>query len=212
MTAQVEFEQHRKLLLKLAHQVHRRCFNAGASSVQFEDVFQEICIAWCKARDAWSPEHNVPFVAFLVRGARHHLNRWVGKEIMESNSRLNLDATGSDDNDTEFHGLIADPKAEMPDEIIMRADRIREYDQILSQDALQFIRILESPPPQLFAILDATQARREYALSRGVPAAPSQRKVSSALVFDLMGCDKTKRKQVFAELKAYAELERLIDG
>lgn len=211
MPANVTFEEHHKLLLKLAHQVHRRAFAAGAASVQFEDVFQEICIAWCQARDAWEPEYNVPFVAFLVRGARNHINRWVGKEIIESTARLELDSS-SPEIDTELHEVVADNKAVSADDIVAEQDERRHQRMILSDDALMFVKLLEDPPPHLYAVIEGMKARREYAVSRGKIVGGALKKVNATLVFDLMGCNAQARKKILDEVRAYANVELLVNG
>jgi len=222
MTVHPDFEDHRRLLVKMTNSFHRRCIAAGAKSVQREDVFQEMCIAWCLARDSWKPEitgddgqvKKIPFVAYLVRGVRNHVNRWIGKEIIQANDKLELDGSGlGEESDGEdFHSVVADSCAANPEEAAIEADDRRNIRNSLSAEARRFLEILENPPPALFVVLDAARSRREFAVARGVAAAGAPKKITTHLVFDLMGIDRGKRAKIVGEIRSFINLETLVNG
>ena len=207
------FEKHRKLLLKMSYQFHRRCVSAGAASVLQEDVYQEMCIAWCIARDKWDANTQVPFTAYLVRGIRNHVNRWIDKEIIQAHDKLDLDASGDDSKDMEdMHSLVADRSAQNPESAAIEQDDRRNQELLLSAEARQFIGFLESPPPALFQVLEGMKARRAYAEQRGIAVGGAAKKITANLIFDLMGCDKPLRDKVVKEIRAFSNLELMANG
>ena len=208
---QIEFSQHERLLRSMASRFHRRATAAGASSLQIEDVFQEMCIAWCHARDAYNENYAVPFTAFLVRGVRNHCNRFLKRQITEGQDKVNLDDAGKNADETmdDYHSIIADQNAVSPEAATIDADHRAVARELLSPLAQKFLEILESPPPAIYQILDAMQAKRAFAESRGVMPGFAFRTLKAPLIFDLMGLDRTARDKLKRELQTYAALEEM---
>jgi len=205
---QIEFAEHERLLRSMASKFHRRATAAGAASLQIDDVFQEMCVAWCQARDAYNSNYQVPFTAFLVRGVRNHCNRWINKQITEGQDRLNLDE-GGEGTDQEHHSFVADAGAISPEDAAIDADHLAVQREILSPLAQKFLEILENPPPAIYRILDAMQAKRAYAQSRGVTPGFYFKQIKAPLVFELMGLDMATREKLKKELQLYAALEEM---
>jgi DNA-directed RNA polymerase specialized sigma24 family protein len=208
---QIEFAEHERLLRSMASKFHRRATAAGAASLQIDDVFQEMCVAWCQARDAYNSNYQVPFTAFLVRGVRNHCNRWINKQITEGQDKLELDADFDNDNETaaDRHSVVADESVVSPEEAAVMADHRAVQREILSPLAQKFLEILENPPPAIYRILDAMQAKRAYAQSRGVVPGFTFKQIKAPLVFELMGLDVATREKIKKELQLYAALEEM---
>ena len=171
-----DFEESRQLLYKIAHKVKRRVFAAGARSVQFEDIFQELTIAWCLARDAWDESRGIPFQPFLIRGCYQHINRWVDEEMREHNiAPFDLDAPipGSDSDD-ELGSIISPAMTDekLPDEQVIEKD-LRSYldDPMrwrnrhnaamqLSERTKQFLELLDAPSPELVEMMNALRGTK----------------------------------------------------
>jgi hypothetical protein len=226
MPADVRLEQHDRLLHYFANQVQRRLYGAGARSVQTEDIFQELVVAWCQARDAWKADYNVPFVAFLKRGMMQHINRWVNKELQQVYlAPLSLDETQFEEQ--PLHDVIADPRQVAVDEIVIAQD-LREFvhDKMrqpgmgnflrvertpgkfhsgLSPLTLKFIQIYENPPQEIMDMLRGYRARQRFAKVLGVHPSPVPSGVTGTLIMNFLGATHTELTIINKELSALAE-------
>lgn len=189
---------------------------AAGSVVELDDVISECKIAWVQASRTYDEANGTPFLAYLRTGMKHHINRWIDRELREHNgSHLEFDRPAGDD-DCDLHGIIADTSAEMPDEILALRDRREKQLAKLSPRARQFIEMLESPPKALYDILTALKKRQEYAIERGLPAAPVPRRILTTLVFRFMDCSRLEQTRINDELEAkfglkdaYAKMDRI---
>lgn len=196
----VEFSRdHERYMKAFAFKVRNRAFAAGAASVQFEDIYQELCIAWCKARDAFSPEYGVPFIAFLSRGMHLHINRWIQDQITEG-QHLTLDQPTTEDGEGVLHEVVPD-KAPTPAEFAISEDMRQFVYSRLSKRARMFVEFLESPPEFLVEGLKAIRARAEYGRAKGIACiAPKQ--ITASMVFEFMRVDRVERIEIYRELRS----------
>jgi DNA-directed RNA polymerase specialized sigma24 family protein len=191
---------------KFAHRVRRRI--SGGTSAQFEDIIQELSIAWMTAARNWNPEFGVPFLAYLQRGMQQHVNQWANKEFRNSHLSMDSEVGGGDEGDVEEgvgHRLLADDKptpAETVEAVQFKARLVSK----LTPRARQFLELLENPPAELVAELQALRAKRDYAAERGIRGYIVTR-VTAAMIFDLMGLKTHQRTQVTREIEI--ALERL---
>lgn len=196
-----------------ASKVFRRVRSAGGSTLQFEDVMQELSIAYVIAARNWKSEHGVPFGAYLTLGMRNHINRWAQKEINEG-FHLAIDATTNGENGDgdgrALHDVVADD-ADLPDQIV----EDREYRAKLLEKATPltraFLQLLDAPPAELIEGHRALRARMIYGRERGFTSwAPAE--ISAPLVFRFMGYDKAQITKVRAELARLCDRTRSISG
>lgn len=205
---QVSFAEHEKRLRNLTERVYRRIWAAGARTVQKDDIFQELAIAWCQARDAWRPEHGVPFVPYMLRGAMHHINRWVDRELKQVKiAPFNLDEPTTLDKvntDHELHEFIADKNAVNAVDLLLEREARNLAWRDLSARANQFIEFLSNPPPQIKQLLDGLRARADYARKRGVAACVAPRRITASMILDVMGADRTERSAIYQEINQWS--------
>lgn len=206
MPAQVAFEEHSRLLHFIAAKVLRRVWSAGAKSVSHDDIFQELCIAWCVARDKWEPSYNVPFSAYLSRGAFQHINRWVDSQIGQATlAPISIDTSGHDWNGeaSALHDAI--PSADKPiDEVVIEKDFFEKVRSNLSPLALLVLDLWNEPPPELVEEAKALQTRAQFARSRGITAVHGGR-FDITTVMNFMGLNLAQRRVVYAEINASIE-------
>jgi DNA-directed RNA polymerase specialized sigma24 family protein len=203
MVAQVQYRDHEKLIQHTAHRVMRRIYNLGTSAA-FDDIVQELSIAWCIARRDYDPAMQVPFVPWLMRGMIQHINRWVGNEILHHND-AHIDLDADIEEGTSAHDLIADNRKIDAETAIVRKDMRERNLARLSPIACKFLELLDNPPPALIAVLRAQKARFEYAKDRGVSViSPTNKRITAAMVFDLMGVANKDRTAINKEIEEIA--------
>jgi hypothetical protein len=230
MASQESFEKHRKLLLYIAHRVQRRCHAAGAKTVQLDDIFQELTIAWCLARDKWEPEitlkdgskAHIPFGAYLMRGMSRHINRWAKYELRQwemAPFELDAEIEGDGTGDGTLHDVLADQTKLGPEEIMIKKD-LREYardplrwkrklrtHKPLTANTEKFLDLMDDPPARIMAIVQGLQARAAYGRNvLKIPSTFAPRRITGSLVLDIMGVDDRKER---AEI--YNQIELLSD-
>lgn len=212
MASDIDFSKHRGLLLHLAHRVQRRIYGAGSQSTQFDDIFQELSVAWCIARRDYDQSTGVPFGAYLATGIRNHINRWADKEIFAHGwNHVDLDAPLDLEGDFDAHSVTPDSQDDAFD-IVARNDVAQQNLECLSANARKFVQLLESPPEPLINILKAQQAKKNYAKERGLPPGFFFKKLTMALVFEVMGVSLRERAAIMNEVRLIVNLEQLADA
>lgn len=203
MPADISFDKHIRLIHSFAYKVQARLWAAGNRTTQFEDIVSELSVAWCLARDNWSPKYEVPFTAYLKRGMINHINRWAKGEIANSGgSHMALDAPlGQDDNDGLGHEAIADPAAIVPEDMVAFKDAREKALAKMSPRTRQFVLLLESPPKCLQEVLTAMRARQEYAHERGIPRGAVPKRIMPNLIFQFMGVSRVEQTKITGELE-----------
>lgn len=189
---------HDKMIRGFAGKVFRRAAQAGAASLCFEDIYQELCIAWCQARDSWKAEYNVPFGAFLNLGMRQYINRWVQGEIGHGQA-ASLETLGREGGaDGSLHDILPDT-GDLQDKTLADED-VKDYvlDRLTPRARL-FIRLLDKPPQFLQDAAKARDAHVAYAREQGVSIF-MQNGISAAMVLDFMEAGASERGKIYAEL------------
>lgn len=74
------FEDHKPLIQKLARKGYLRLMGAHVS-VDYEDVFQEMCVTYTKAATRYNPEVGVTFTAYLGRAIWNDFNQFAEREV-----------------------------------------------------------------------------------------------------------------------------------
>lgn len=83
-----DFEAHRDLIMRFAHKAWGRLEGAGVN-MPFDDVFQELSVIYCKAKEKYNPELGITFSAYLGRAMQNDFNKIAEKLISERNGEAN---------------------------------------------------------------------------------------------------------------------------
>lgn len=190
-----------------AFKVLRRLHGLGARSHTLEDVQQELWVAWCKACEAYRPDHGASFSTFLYTGMQRHINRYVEKNFERFHGEtvaLSLDSSesvsaGNDGTDDATLGeSIADTVAGA--DVMLEQEQNFAYAMTrLSPRAQQFMTFLKDQPIELLQQLRALEAKGAYAKQRGISIATPQR-LTTFMVFDLMGASRSERQKILEEV------------
>jgi DNA-directed RNA polymerase specialized sigma24 family protein len=215
MQMTLKLEDSMPAIRAFSWRVLRRVTAAG-SVIELDDIISECKLAWFNASRSFDETAGVPFLAYLRRGMKLHVNRWVDKELKEHNaSHLEFDAPRGESETGSLHDFIPDRSMERPDEIFEANDRREKQLARLTPRARQFVELLESPPKALVDILKGLKARQEYAIARGLPASPVPKRVLTTLVFRFMGASPREQTHITEELETKFKLKEVfskIDG
>lgn len=97
----VKFEDHSALLRKFARKGYVRALACGLP-FEYEDVFQEMCLTYTKAREKWNPAAGVSFSAYLGQAVWNEWNKIVERAMRDparqSIEQMSEDVGEADDN------------------------------------------------------------------------------------------------------------------
>lgn len=201
-TDATDYESCRRLIHWFGSRAYRRLIAAGGRAVEYDDVIQELNIAWTIAREKWNPDMGVPFVAYLKRGMQLAINRFIDRELrFDQNASHSLQFSALE-GESEFSEIVADTETHTPEDIVM-ASLMTEYafDQ-LSPLARSVLECVLSPPNELQAELNALQAKKRYAKERGF-CVGGVSEVSLSFVMDFFGLKRNARASIYAELSQF---------
>lgn len=197
--------EHDKAIKSFALKAWRRAQAGGARSLQLEDVQQELVVAWCMARDNWKPEFNVPFLAYLRRGMKQTVNRWLQSQI-DFGHAMSMD--DDDDEERAPHEIIADASGLAGVEVFERDNARDAVVKELSAEAQVFVNLLREPPAELLEGVRARRARQTFAREQGLIVPGETDRVTASMVLDLMELSHAERGRLYAELDQVKERQR----
>lgn len=198
------YEDSLKDIKVFASKVYRRLRAAGASSVQLEDIIQELSLVWVKASQAYDENGGAQFRTFFYRAMIRHINRWADRQCNEGRA-LSLDVNVSDDIDkgASFHEVIADGSDSAEDTLAETTHRnlLMSY---LSDISRKFVSFLERPPEELVKEFEAIRAKSDYSRGRGLQSI-APRSITSAVIMDFLGVPNKERRGILNEIKTVSE-------
>lgn len=195
--------EHDKIVRGFAYKAWRRAQASGAASLQVDDVYGELMIAWCVARDKFDESKGVPFGAYLVNGMQVAINRFLSRQIehgqMES---LSLDFEyGESDDSVNLHNAVADERGLAGVETFERDDARDAVMERLTPKTRAFVELLREPPAFMLHAVKARRARQEFARQIERAPTPEADRVTAAMVFEFLELGHFERNRVYAELK-----------
>lgn len=179
----------------------RKAFNRAKSAkvkdIDQIDIYHECIIAWCKARDLFKPELGIPFKAYLFKGVKDHVNKFLDKKMTHAhNAGVSID----EDNDEEntFHDII--PSDDIPiDQVLIQSDLIAKVTNDLSDLAKMFLGLLINTPEELLNEHEKIMLRNQHACSKGI-IKQTPKFITESLVIRLMGLTKRESTLIKQEI------------
>ena len=157
--------QNEKMLHSMARKGYARVMGMGLS-MEYEDVFQEMCLFACKARTGFDPSRGFKFSTYMVPSVWSQFNKLMDRMAREhfGLGLVNVEDIGTEGQDQ--YELMA-CSGELPDEAFERKERFRKGVRALdkkSQAALVcLMRQIERPDTEersLRKIMDDLQISR----------------------------------------------------
>ena len=198
----IRFEDYQRFAHLLARRVFPRV-KARGLPMDYEDVYQEIAVTFCQARDKFDPSRGVKFTDYFGRAAMLNMNRTISgltnDETIDGNNHISLDWAIEDGSD--LHEIIEDVNGQTPEEIVMGGGHRDFVLGRLSPLTRRVCEIVESPSEivvgQWQAIrVKATLGRSEDQRSRAAPTS-----VTVAFVMKVMGLSRDDRRTVCKEIE-----------
>jgi DNA-directed RNA polymerase specialized sigma24 family protein len=203
----VDMKRSEKTINSLSFKFHRRIQAMGGRSHVLDDVRQEMWIAFCKARDTFDPDMGASFNTYLTKGIMLHMNRHIEKSFERFHGQtvaLSLDAESFGAEGKSLSEVVPDDNAIDAEQAAFRSFAFKRSQVALSPKAAEFVRLLDGASETLAKDFLAFDAKAEHAKTMGLVFARPSR-VTSSMIFDLMGVGRWHRAKISQELTEYAE-------
>lgn len=199
------------LLHKFCNRVMRRLSAASIYTFQRDDIMQELWIAWTIARKSYNAETNVPFVAYLRRGMQNHINRVIEKQaerFSDQTYALSLDQNVQQADGDQSSSLAEIIPSKFGNTVDIEDDIAWEQSiALMSPMARLFAKLLKDTPPELCEQVIHLREKAKHASTMGLISSDPMR-VTSRMIFDLIGCTVTQRRAVIAEVSNFKAKRR----
>lgn len=179
------FHKHERLIGKFARKGHSRLLGVGVV-IEFEDVFQEMCVAFVKAADKFNPDLGFQFSTYLGRAVLMEFNKFADRLIAE---RMELgmhsvDEIERDDDGDPYEGIVNYEGVSMEDALIARVES-RERIAALNASERAVIRDLIKPSSELKTAFAAYKAQRDVGRLQRKAVIDAQRALNGKRVLPL---------------------------
>lgn len=199
-----------RIINGFANRVQRRLASLPQGVMSLDDIKQELWVAWCKAAESFDADRGIPFEPYLRRGMQRHINQIIHTNIEkfpEQTFASSLDKPIGEDEGGSLSDIVADDKPPAI-EMLEREGAWEEAVAVLTPRARQFITLVRDQPDELLQETLLSDHKEEVARELNVPYS-NVRRVTSSMVFDLMGASRGERAKISKEIK---EVGRRIHG
>jgi DNA-directed RNA polymerase specialized sigma24 family protein len=198
-----KFEDHEPLL----HTMTRKCFGRLVQmnpSADYEDLFQELCVAFVRAQKTYDPTKGISFTAYMGRAVYNEFNGMMDKiardnEAIPMISAQELEARG-DDGDIDFYGTY-DPKQATMEDLIVRSDEARDNFMKLSYPARLVVKELHKPSKELLKAHSGMLAHSALARAKGENVPRVSHEITLRVVAQYLHIDKKTLASIRQEFR-----------
>lgn len=194
-----EFSLHVGLIRQLTASVAKRAMACGVD-YDFDDAYQDGCVAYTKAAKGYDPERGITFTAYLGRTIYNELNRQVQTWI-ECRSELHIQSI--EDMGAEGQDIleVLEAPEESAEEILGHRQEMRQKVMALSAMSRSVIRELNHPSPELRQTIEQKQisAKAQRAMGKKFVRVPDS--PTFALVAEHLGLSKREYARIRQEFR-----------
>jgi RNA polymerase sigma factor (sigma-70 family) len=153
----VDFKKHEALIHKFARKGYGRLMEMNVV-IDYEDVFQEMCLAYTKATSKYDASKGITFSAYMGRVIWNEFNKFVEREQLEN--YVSLDGFGSEDEGDEADIYEAIPgNYTTPEEFLERKQETRWKNKQCSPTARFLLKQFINPTPEVEEQFEAQERK-----------------------------------------------------
>lgn len=179
----------------------------------FDEIKQELSIAWLEAVEKYDPDKGASFSTFLYIGMLRRVNRFISNNyelepasqvntlLSLENEQINIASNNDQASKHSSHFLIDQNLS-----VLAKLEQKSCYKLVLrnlSERAKQFVEFLCYPPIELIRALDDLTEKAKYARSKGYSYSAVKR-VSANIIFKIMGAEQSERNRIIKEIRNQA--------
>jgi RNA polymerase sigma factor (sigma-70 family) len=193
---EVVFEDYQNFARKLARSGHHWVQKAGGTA-DYEDVFQEVCLAFVTATQKHDPEKS-SFSTYFAKAAHTQIIKFVQKNVNTSHSEnVSLDESITEDGGTMLDILPADTMC--PDQAVQVSHRKARFLDKLAPLPRKVVEELIEPSPIVLTQFNAVKAKSELGKKKG-RSFTKDPQLNIAFIMKVMGLRPSRRAFVHREI------------
>lgn len=161
-----EWKDYEKFIASLAWKSHRRAMGQGLN-VDYEDIFQEASVAFCRARLSFNPNLGFKFTTYCGRAVLTALARYfdmMNRQLVGKTTSLD---TMLSDEEGDAHDLF-EGNAPNPVTQLQLEEELERAVQALGPLGAQMIEWMMNPPPEVQREVEALQWKIERMVQMGM--------------------------------------------
>jgi RNA polymerase sigma factor (sigma-70 family) len=203
----LKLENYSRLLHQLARKCYSRLCEAGVS-IDYEDVYQEMCLGYAKAVSGFDPSRGYAFTTYLVRACYNEFNKRYEKPIAERVQHgvfsVQEWSTDSDEDSGCLFDVIPDD-APTPEQRLMRYQQAKLIERCMSKTAQEVLMLLVRPSEELRAAFRQLQDHRQAKRNNGHPYTPVPDEITLSFIGKFLNIPRAKMTEVRQELSRLLE-------
>lgn len=163
------FEKNKGLVHDVSNRGYRRVVSLNVG-LEYEDVFQEMSMAFLKAYEGFDESKGYKFTTYYYMAAFNHLNTWIKKTASDriQHGTVSIEELNSrGDEDNNIADLIMVERL-TPEHCAQYGQFVEHISESLSPLASWILEWTLSPPPELLDQVSKARAQAEYGRSLGI--------------------------------------------
>lgn len=200
----IEFKDYQKLVSQQAWKALARLHALGVHSMDYEDVFQEMCLNYTVALKTFDPSKGFVFTTYLVTVMQRRFNRIVESLVEERRhitSVEEIESSASSDGDFSLYDMVATDEPLIEDRIAHEADVMAKVNK-LSAPARGILMELINPSAELEDNFQAKLAHIRFGRELGVANNRMSSDLNINFVCEHYGITGMAKKRIRDELKS----------
>lgn len=198
----ISFEGNIGMMHKLAGKYYRRAKALGVG-YEYDDIMQEMFLAWRKAADGFDESRGFRFSTYFYRVANVHANREIFKDHRDDGhlevNHVSIQSPSFSEEHSSLEELLQDELAQSTEETVEVYDEVNALLRNVSQPTALVIKYLVDPPQELMEEIDMRANRVNGGYAKGVGIANV-----SLFVRRLMGLNSFSYQKMRTELRDVA--------
>lgn len=201
----IEFDTYEKLIKKTAWKCFKR-LDANGVVIDFEDVYQELVVTFCMAKDGFDASKGYKFSTYLVTSMYRQFNRFAepliqGRSLISSVEELEAFSAGDDGDAPSMYELVDSNEPTPEDIYASKKDRMATL-RGLSNDTKRVVRSLIDPSDLLLEAYEAKKAQVNHGIELGIKTMQINEDITFGFILEQQPISRAAKLGVRTEIKS----------
>lgn len=199
----IKFEDYQKLVAQQAWKAHTRLHAFGIYSMEFDDVYQEMCAFYSMALKTFDDSKGFCFTTYLVTVMQRQFKRVLDNLIEERKvltSVEEIESRNSSDEGFSLYDVIATDEPLIEDDVSRKLDVLAKLESLSDKSKLILIELI-NPSAELTEEFEAKIAHCKFGRELGVAQGRMPAELNFKLICEHHGLNTRDRQKIRNELK-----------
>lgn len=199
----IEFKDYQKLVAQQAWKAHTRLHAFGIHSMEYEDVYQEMCVFFAIALKTFDNSKGFCFSTYLVTVMQRQFKRLVD-DLIEERTHISsveeIEARSGSEEGFSLYDVIASNEPLIEDDVSRKLDVMAKLNTLSDKSKLVLIELI-NPSIGLQEEFEAKVAHCKFGRELGVTNGRMPQDVNLHLICEHHGLTNQDKRKIRTELK-----------